>query len=182
VASTGVLVSASTLGTPSQGWRFPARNHIIAALAEVVLVVESRETGGSMVTAELALERGAMVMAVPGSVRNPAAAGTNRLISEGAAPACDPADVLTALSLTPALGVSRRTLLDGADAPADADDGADAAVLDVLDDEPKTLAAVIERTGLPPGEVVAALTRLELQSRAITERGWWQRSRSGNRR
>jgi DNA processing protein len=123
-----------------------------------------------------------MVMAVPGSVRNPAAAGTNRLISEGAAPACDPADVLTALSLTPALGVSRRTLLDGADAPADADDGADAAVLDVLDDEPKTLAAVIERTGLPPGEVVAALTRLELQSRAITERGWWQRSRSGNRR
>ena len=51
-------------------WRFPARNRIIAALADVVVVVESDVTGGSMHTVESALERDRTVMAVPGSVRS----------------------------------------------------------------------------------------------------------------
>ena len=75
VAAAGTLVSEWPLGARSEGWRFPARNRLIVALSEVVVVVESGERGGSMVTAELAAERGVPVLAVPGSIRNPAAAG-----------------------------------------------------------------------------------------------------------
>ena len=45
VMDTGTLVSEWPLGTQSEGWRFPARNRIIAALAEVVVVVESQRDG-----------------------------------------------------------------------------------------------------------------------------------------
>jgi len=99
VAGRGVLVSEWPPSARSEGWRFPARNRIIAALADVVVVVESGAAGGSMLTAEAALARGRPVMAVPGSVRNPAATGTNRLLADGAAPACGLDDVLAALAL-----------------------------------------------------------------------------------
>ena len=92
-------------------WRFPARNRIIAALADLVLVVESKAAGGSMITVEQAIRRGRPVLAVPGSVRNPAAAGTNLLISEGCQPVCSVDDVLVALDLATA-GPVRRLLTD----------------------------------------------------------------------
>src|SRR5207302_7043278 len=83
-------------------WRFPARNRILAALADVVVVVESHLGGGSMHTVRAAEERGCVIMAVPGSVRNPASAGTNKLLSEGLPPARDTDDVLAALALATA--------------------------------------------------------------------------------
>ena len=74
----GLLLSEAPIGSRPDRWRFPARNRIIAALSDVVVVVESRAVGGSLHTAEEAIERDIPVMAVPGSVRNPAAAGINR--------------------------------------------------------------------------------------------------------
>ena len=79
-----MLVSEAPPGTPPEAYRFPLRNRIIAALAEVVVVVESRERGGSLITAQPPAERGIPLMAVPGGVHNPAAAGTNELLREGA--------------------------------------------------------------------------------------------------
>ena len=83
VASAGVLLSEAPLGGAPERWRFPARNRVIAALADVVVVVESHRRGGSLHTVDEADRRGVEVMAVPGSVRNPAAAGTNELLAEG---------------------------------------------------------------------------------------------------
>ena len=100
MAETGTLLSEVPLDGKPERWRFPARNRLLAALADVVVVVESKKAGGSMHTVEEAIRRGVTVMAVPGSVRNPAAAGTNKLISEGCAPACGVEDVLTAISLS----------------------------------------------------------------------------------
>ncbi|HSL59793.1 MAG TPA: DNA-processing protein DprA [Acidimicrobiales bacterium] len=97
VAARGLVVSEAPLGTRPAPWRFPARNRIIAALADVVVVVESHAAGGSMHTVDEALRRDRTVLAVPGSVRNPAAAGTNRLLHEGMGPARDVSDVLIAL-------------------------------------------------------------------------------------
>ena len=102
VAQSGTLLSEAPMGAAPEPWRFPARNRLLAALCEVVVVVESNITGGSMHTVEEALRRGVAVMAVPGSVRNPAAAGTNALLSEGCAPACSVDDVLVAVSLATA--------------------------------------------------------------------------------
>lgn len=57
VAVDGVLVSEAPLGTKAERWRFPARNRLIAALSRFVVVVESKRTGGSMLTVDSAVER-----------------------------------------------------------------------------------------------------------------------------
>ncbi|MDP9402689.1 MAG: DNA-protecting protein DprA, partial [Actinomycetota bacterium] len=99
VADAGVILSEAPLGSRPEPWRFPARNRIIASLCDVLVVVESHRAGGSLHTVRSAEERGVTVMAVPGPVRSPASAGTNRLLSEGCPPACDVDDVLVALAL-----------------------------------------------------------------------------------
>ena len=99
VAREGLLLSEWPPGTEPERFRFPQRNRILAALCELLVVVESRERGGSLTTAREALERSIEVMAVPGSVHNRAAAGTNQLIRDGATPVTDAADVMLALGL-----------------------------------------------------------------------------------
>lgn len=99
LARTGVIISEWGPGAAPEAWHFPLRNRIIAALAEVVVVVESRESGGSLITARAALDRGVDVLAVPGSVHCRAASGTNRLIADGAGVVCSVDDVLDALGL-----------------------------------------------------------------------------------
>ena len=101
-ASAGLLLSEAPLGARPTAWRFPARNRIIAGLADLVVVVESHAAGGSMHTVREAADRDIQVMAVPGSVRSPSAAGTNQLLAEGCAPVRDATDVLVALGLTAA--------------------------------------------------------------------------------
>jgi DNA processing protein len=99
VAEHGLLVSEAPPGTKPERWRFPARNRLLAALAQAVVIVESHDQGGSLHTVTEALDRGREVFAVPGAVTNPAAAGTNRLLVEGCPPARSAADVLDALAL-----------------------------------------------------------------------------------
>ena len=165
VMARGTLLSEWPLGTRSEGWRFPARNRIIAGLAEAVVVVESRETGGSIVTAEEALRRGVPVLAMPGSIRNPAAAGTNRLISEGATPVCGVDDVFDLLQLARRSGPAAR--------PPPGPGGS--AVLAALGWEPTTLGALATRTHLDPAEISVALAHLELDGWVSGGGGWWQR-------
>lgn len=168
VAREGVLLSEAPVGSRPEPWRFPARNRLIAALCEVVVVVESHLAGGSLHTVRAAEERGRTVMAVPGPVCSPASAGTNRLLSEGCAPACDATDVLVALAL------------EAAAAPRPADERpppspSDAAVLDALGWSPVSLDELMGRTGLAAGALALALEHLERDGWARGEGGWWER-------
>ena len=79
VAVNGGLISEYAPGTPPRGGQFPARNRIIAALAEAVLVVEAGFASGALITARVAAKLGRRVLAVPGSP------GTDDLIATGAA-------------------------------------------------------------------------------------------------
>lgn len=167
VSEAGVLVSEAPLGCRPEPWRFPARNRIIAALSDVLVVVESHPAGGSLHTVRSAEERGVTVMAVPGPVRSAASAGTNRLLSEGCPPACDVDDVLVALSLETA----GRPRPDPRPPPVEAD----AAVLEVLGWEAVSLEQVLARTGLGPGPVAVALAHLEQGGWARGTGGWWER-------
>jgi DNA processing protein len=97
VGAEGVLLSEVPPGAPPHAHRFPLRNRIIAALADAVVVVESRVKGGSLHTVREAEQRGVPLLAVPGSPRNPAAEGTNLLLRDGATIVLDPLDVLVAL-------------------------------------------------------------------------------------
>lgn len=82
IGEEGLLVSEYPLGTPPNNFNFPRRNRIIAGLSRGVAVIESKEKGGSLITASLALEEGREVFAVPGDIYSPASAGTNELIKK----------------------------------------------------------------------------------------------------
>ncbi len=165
VAERGVVLSEVPLGVRPSRWRFPARNRIIAALADVVVVVESQVTGGSMHTVNEALRRGRTVMAVPGPVRSPASSGTNRLLGEGAVPACDADDVLLALGLSS--GAERRRR-DARPEPT----AADREVLRALGWQPASLDRLVLATGRAIDDLALALARLEAAG-WVSERGGW---------
>ena len=168
VAGTGILLSEAPLGARPEPWRFPARNRLIAALSDVVVVVESHAAGGSLHTVRAAAERGVTVMAVPGPVRSPASAGTNGLLADGCPPARDTRDVLVALALETAGGPARA---DHRPPP----EGVEADVLSLLGWQATSLDVVLAGTDLPPSRVALALARLEQDGWARGRAGWWER-------
>ncbi len=106
VAESGAVLSEAPLGSADLGWRFPQRNRIMAAMADVVVVVECHPSGGSMHTVQAAARRGVPVGAVPGSVRSPASGGTNALLADGCFVVRDASDVLVAVGLATASAIS----------------------------------------------------------------------------
>lgn len=164
VADAGAVLSEYPLGTEPAKWRFPARNRLVAALADVVVVVESPRTGGSMYTVDEALRRDRTVLAVPGSVRSAASAGSNWLLSQGAEPLCAVDDVVTALGLAPR-PLDGGTVLD----PRPRPDGEGRRVLRALGWDPADLDTLAVRTGLALGPLAVAVDRLEVD-------GWVDRS------
>jgi DNA processing protein len=94
LAAGGAIVSEMPPGFRAFRWNFPARNRIIAALAPVTIVVEAAERSGSLITAELALDLGRDVAAVPGPVLSWRSRGTNALLRDGATLIRDVRDAL----------------------------------------------------------------------------------------
>jgi DNA processing protein len=172
VASRGILLSEAPLGARPERWRFPARNRIIAALADLVVVVESHRAGGSMHTVDEADRRGVDVMAVPGSIRAPASAGTNGLLAEGRAPVCSADDVMVALGLRPA---GRRSRVETRPRP----DAGDAAVLEAVGWQPATLDQIGVRTGHDLAVLAPALDRLCEAGWVARSGGWYERIAGG---
>ena len=168
VADRGVLVSEAPPGTAPEAWRFPLRNRIIVSLSEVVVVVESRERGGSLITSTLAGELGVPVMAVPGSVHNRAAAGTNELLRTGAGPVLDASDVLMALAIDHRRAVPQ--LVEGRPRPRPGDVGTYAAIAA----EPCTLDGLAAVVGAPLVDVAMSLARLEQAGWVAETDGWYQ--------
>lgn len=172
VASCGLLLSESPPGTVPAPFRFPLRNRIIAALSEVLVVVESKVDGGSMITVRHALRRGITVMAVPGATSTRASEGTNLLLRDGALVALNASDVLTALDLD-----TRRQVPYADIRPRPV--GIDAEVLDLFGVEPLTLDDVVARCGNQSpaalGQVALSLGRLETLGWLLCTAGWFER-------
>jgi len=171
----GLLVSEFWPGTPPSVWRFPARNRLIAGLSRAVVVVEGSRRSGSRITAELALDAGREVLAVPGEAGRRLSEAPHHLLRHGAQ-LCEAADdVLVALGLE---RLSARAPADaGGAAPGDCASGPEAtdgdgpgaearAVLATLRDAPGTAEEVAARAGLAPRAASAALSALEVEGLA----------------
>jgi DNA processing protein len=160
VGEAGLIVSEYAPGVEPAPWRFPARNRIIAGLTAATVVVEARERSGALITADLALEEGREVFAVPGEITSALSAGANRLLRLGATPLTTPADVLESFGLSAAVPE-----------PAVEVDGDTAAVLARLRDGPASADELTRALGVGAGAVAAALTELELAGRVVEAEG-----------
>jgi DNA processing protein len=97
VIQNGLLISEYPGQTPASKFAFVKRNRIIAALANLVLIVEAKEKSGALSTAEFALEMGIPVACVPGRPTDELSKGTNNLIKSGAHLVQDYNDILSLL-------------------------------------------------------------------------------------
>ena len=158
VAGGGLLLSELPPDMLPTRYTFPGRNRIIAALSKGTLVIEAGEKSGALITAELALDYGREVFVVPGPVFSEASAGCNALIASGGGKlAVSPEEVLRDLGVI--AGITRTPLRSDSylcGSPAEQ------AILNILSGLPQSSSDLIEKSGLPPGDVTSALTALEL--------------------
>jgi DNA processing protein len=168
VAVGGLLISEWPPGTVPDAWRFPQRNRILAALCEVLVVVESRERGGSLITARAAADRSVEVMAVPGSPRSRASAGTNQLLVDGAGPVTSVDDVLVML------GLDHRRQGSLPFDPRPMPTELQARLLAVCRLQPCTIDMMLTDVGGSLTEVALAAARLERDGWLIEAGGWFE--------
>ena len=88
IETGGLILSEYAPTVEPAPWRFPARNRIVAGLCRATVVVEARERSGTLITADLALEEGRDLFAVPGEVTSTLSVGTNDLLRRGVASVC----------------------------------------------------------------------------------------------
>jgi len=159
IRATGLAVSEYAPGVEPAPWRFPARNRIIAGLCAATAVVEARERSGALITADLALEEGREVLAVPGEITSALSRGTNDLLRLGAVPLTGSTDVLELFGISPAAAPAVE-LTEIADT-----------VLVRLRDGAASADELARATGLEAGALASALTELELAGVAVAAGG-----------
>ena len=150
ICADGLVVSEYAPGVEPAPWRFPARNRIVAGLAQATVVVEAREKSGALITADLALEEGREVFAVPGEISSALSSGTNGLLRLGATAATCVDDVLESFGL--AGGERTAPILSP---PAQA-------VLARLGDAPASADELVRALATDAARVAAALAELDL--------------------
>lgn len=153
----GGILSEYPPGTPPVSQNFPPRNRIISGLSDVVLVMEARERSGSLITADLALEQGRDVYALPGPVNSDLSRGCNRLIQQGAGILLSPEMLLKEWDLAFAASVQKE------DKNEKVLETPENLVYSCLGLYPKNIDRLAEETKLSVSELMNALVALELQ-------------------
>jgi len=169
--SHGMLLSEFEPGAPPTRSAFPRRNRVIAALARGVIVVEAGGKSGALNTADHALDLGREVLAVPGRIDDPGAAGCLRLLRQGAGLVAGVQDVFDALGWlfleTPPPGPEEGS------APAVDGSSGDRRLLGALSRGPRSPDELAVGLEMPVTKVLGGLGRLELE-------GWVERRPGGN--
>jgi DNA processing protein len=162
ICESGLVVSEYEAGVEPAQWRFPARNRIIAGLTAATVIVEARERSGALITADFALEDGREVFAVPGEITSALAAGTNRLLQQGATPLTCAEDVLELFGLA----ASQRQLVKLGETAQ--------RVLQFLGDGAASADELGRVTRLTPAATAVALAELELAGLAAEADGQYR--------
>ncbi|MBY0378928.1 MAG: DNA-processing protein DprA [Burkholderiales bacterium] len=163
IIESGLLVSEFAIGTMPLSQNFPRRNRIVAGLSIGLLVVESTIDGGSLISANLALEMGREVMAIPGSIYNPVAKGCHKLIKSGAKLVENVNDILEEI-----MPMLEESIIDESQCPEP--------ILEIMGFEPINIDALCIKVQQDFSEICAKLLEFEL-SGLITNcgGGYYQR-------
>jgi len=172
VAAQGCLVTELRPGERPRVSTFPRRNRIIAGLAGVTVIVEAAVGSGALITADCALDQGRSVLAVPGPITSPTSIGCNKLIQQGAKPALSAADILEELGLASPQPVGGDAPVAGSRRaqPVDLDD-LQRSLWESLAQHATHIDALVAGTGRGTGEVLTALTGLELRGLVAQQPG-----------
>lgn len=154
---SGGVISEFPLGTKPLPKHFPARNRIISGLADVVLVMEAKEKSGSLITADMALEQGKDVYALPGPVNSHLSKGCNLLIRQGAGVLLSPEDLLEEWGFLSRQNQQKNNLRKF---PLES---AENIVYSCLDFHPKNLEQLMTMTNYSVAELLDILVGLELK-------------------
>jgi DNA processing protein len=172
IAARGWVLSEFALGTQALPHHFPQRNRLIAGLSLGVLVVEAALQSGSLITAQLALDQGKEVFAIPGSIHSALSRGCHALLRQGAKLVENLQDINEELPPLDSRSPSPFTTT----LPRVLQDPHAQAIWDALDDEAQCLDVLVMRTGLPVAQVLALLHTLQEQACvAVTAAGHFQR-------
>ncbi len=188
IAESGAVVTEYAPGVRAEPFRFPARNRLIAALSEAVVVVEGARGSGSMITAEHAVELGRQVFAVPGPVTSELSQAPLALIRDGASLIRGPRDLLDEMRVLNDGGIDddETTIGRGGGPAPDPVDGGGAesgwsptpderAVLQALAGaEPADVVAM--RAGLPLPRVLSVLVGMEVRGLVRSVGGRFERT------
>ncbi|QAX82533.1 DNA-protecting protein DprA [Pseudomonas sp. DTU12.3] len=161
IASGSAVLSEFPLDAGPTPSNFPRRNRIISGLSLGVLVVEASVASGSLITARLAAEQGREVYAIPGSIHHPGARGCHQLIRDGAVLVETIEHILEALRGWQHLPLFTDTAK------------VDHPLLALLHAAPHTSEGLADSSGWALPKVLAALTELEMDGRAVCENGRW---------
>ena len=159
IQQKGGILSEYVPGTPPLSSHFPARNRIISGLSDVVLVIEAKERSGSLITADMALEQGKDVYALPGPVTSVLSQGCHRLISQGAGILISPSDLLKELE------VDSRTVGQNSNKNEKELETPENIVYSCLDLYPKGLDRLLNETQMSPQQIMRDLIDLELEGK-----------------
>lgn len=164
MAQEGLLLSEHPNDTPPDRTHFPRRNRIIAGLSRATVVTEAPLRSGALITARLANDYGREAIAIPGTLDNPNLRGCNRLIADGAAQlVLDEQHLLDLLAGLPGLDPQRiaTATTPAREIPPDFPEPL-RRVLEGIPYEPIAIDQLAVNLGLPGGELLAALSQLEL--------------------
>ena len=161
IEKLGAVVSEYSLGTPPERHHFLQRNRIIAGLAHGLCVAEARKYSGTMSTVRYALEAGRDVFAVPGSIFSPLSEGTNVLIKEGAYCVTRAEDILATYGIK-AQECAEKTENNLQNSQLQISQAAKQ-VYQYISREEKSLEEICKLSAFTTGEVLAALSELELE-------------------
>jgi DNA processing protein len=156
IEKNGAIISEFPLGTPPLPYNFPLRNRTIAGMSKGILVIEAKEKSGALITANLALEEGREIFAIPGPIYSKTSAGCNKLIKEGAHLVTSANDILSLFNLEG--GIKLEKEIKGKT-------NEENIILDVLKQEPKTIEKIIKETKMPASTVNSLLVFLEIEGK-----------------
>jgi DNA processing protein len=164
IAQSGAVISEFPMEMIPDKGNFPRRNRVISGLSLGIIVAEAARRSGALITASHALEQNRTVLSIPGRVGDDTAEGSNDLIKQGAKIVTSAEDVLEEFEYL--LPETMRTSPDKADAPSVRPDLSpdEETMYNCVEKDDTPIDALIEKSGLPAGEVSGILLSLELKN------------------
>lgn len=159
----GALVSEESPEATAMDYMFPKRNRIMAGMCSATLMVEAKEKSGTLITAKLCVEYNRDLLVVPGSIFSESSRGVHQFLRLGATAVTSPADILSALGITPRADASLTSIRE-----------------DLSDDERRVCMALtnpapreqlIGALGLPISDANVLLSTMEIKGLIVEELG-----------